>query len=346
MTVAAEARFGLRRRLAVAIRADGELLGSLWVQEGRAELGAGAEQALAEAAQVAPGHLLRAQTMGFTLRHRREDLLVGLLEGRVDTAAAAEALGFDAELPCTVVGVALVGAVPLGHDRQAVRRLGDLLGTRAMAYRWLIASVPVGPRLFVLVPELTGPRDTVEAGIERLARNFAADAEHAGLAVRVACGPVVAGLAAASGATRTVDAMLHLLADDPTRGPVVSYSRARAAVTVATVVDALAPIDVLFDGPVARLLEHDHRYGTGYHRTLKVWLGAGGDTTRAARSLHVHPNTVRYRMHRLVEVCGIDLNDSDERLVATLHLRHIVRAARRSPSASASLKPGPSSATS
>jgi DNA-binding PucR family transcriptional regulator len=34
----------------------------------------------------------------------------------------------------------------------------------------------------------------------------------------------------------------------------------------------------------------------------------------------VHPNTFRYRLRRLVEVSGIDLDDPVERLVAHLQL--------------------------
>jgi DNA-binding PucR family transcriptional regulator len=37
--------------------------------------------------------------------------------------------------------------------------------------------------------------------------------------------------------------------------------------------------------------------------------------------LHIHPNTVRYRLQRIIEVSGIRLDDPDERLVAMLHLR-------------------------
>ncbi len=41
--------------------------------------------------------------------------------------------------------------------------------------------------------------------------------------------------------------------------------------------------------------------------TARTWLAEGGSTSLAARQLHVHRNTVRYRIRRLEEVTGRDL---------------------------------------
>jgi sugar diacid utilization regulator len=244
-----------------------------------------------------------------------------LLTGDADVTTAAEALGFDAELACAVLGVALDSPGRLGTDHRAFRRVDELLRARAMAFRWLVASTVSGGRLLVLVPELTGRRDGVEAAIERLATGLCQDAERAGLAVRIACGPWVPRLADAAGTTATVDRILQLLARDPTRSRVASYASARAAVAVSHAMAALAPVSELQEGAVATLLDHDRRYGTGYRVTLAAWLDSFGDNALAARSLNIHPNTVRYRLQRIVEVSGIRLDDPDERLVAMLHLR-------------------------
>jgi DNA-binding PucR family transcriptional regulator len=319
--VDANAELGLRHRLVVAVRVNGELLGTIWVQEGRVSLGAEAEAALAQAARNAPGHLIRAHSTGLTMRQRREDSLRALLTADADATTAAEALGFDAELPCALLGVALDSPGRLGTDHRAFRRVDELLRARAMAFRWLVASTLSGGRLLVLVPELTGRRDRVEAAIERLSTGLCQDAERAGVAVRIACGPWVPRLADVAATTATVDQILQLLARDPSRNRVASHASARAAVAVSHAMAALAPVSELQQGAVATLLHHDLRHGTEYRATLAAWLESFGDNALAARSLNIHPNTVRYRLQRIVEVSGIRLEDPDERLVAMLHLR-------------------------
>ena len=41
--------------------------------------------------------------------------------------------------------------------------------------------------------------------------------------------------------------------------------------------------------------------------TARAWFTNGGSTSRIARALHVHRNTVRYRIRRLQELTGRDL---------------------------------------
>lgn len=43
--------------------------------------------------------------------------------------------------------------------------------------------------------------------------------------------------------------------------------------------------------------------------TFHGYLDAGGSTDRAARMLHCHPNTVRYRLRRLQQLTGRSVTD-------------------------------------
>lgn len=319
----ADADIGLRRRLAIAVRANGELLGSLWAQEGRVPLGPAAEQALRDAAQVAAAHLVRAHSRGSTLQQHREDLLRNLLEDSTDVRMAADALGFDPDLPAAVIGIGLDSPGGLPADHHAYRRLDVLINARAMAFRWHVASTLSGVRMLSLLPELTGERLQVEHGIRRLASGIVSDAQQAGLRVRVACGPVMASLDDAAPGTAAVDQILLCLAREPARGPVATYDDVRATVAVSKAVAALGPVSGLWDGPVRLLVDHDAAHATAYVGTLRAWLDAQGDTAAAAAALSIHPNTVRYRMQRITELSGIRLGDPEERLIAALHLRSL-----------------------
>ncbi|MFN8184881.1 MAG: helix-turn-helix domain-containing protein [Candidatus Nanopelagicales bacterium] len=54
--------------------------------------------------------------------------------------------------------------------------------------------------------------------------------------------------------------------------------------------------------------------------TLTAWLAFQGDRTAVAEHLHVHPQTVSYRQHRLRELFGSALDDPHQRLALQLVL--------------------------
>ena len=55
--------------------------------------------------------------------------------------------------------------------------------------------------------------------------------------------------------------------------------------------------------------------------TLRIYLDSFGDIGAAARELHVHSNTVRYRVRRIETLLSTSLADPDVRLVFSLGLR-------------------------
>jgi len=312
---------GRRRRLAIAVRADDEVLATLWVLEGHQPLRADAERGLRDAARVAAAHLIRARSDGYVLWQRREDMLKELLEGRAEARMAVQLLGFDPGRPAVVVGIALTSNATFSADQRAYRRLDELLSARAIAFRCHVASVVCGARMLALLPELGSEPEQVRASVRRIAEAFASDAAQVGIGVRVACGPVVPSLNDVAGSRAAADQVLQVLADEPGRGPVADEKDVRAAVALHEVLEVLAPMTHLWQGPVEVLGAHDAQHGTDYQQTLRAWLDEFGDTVRAAQRLNVHPNTIRYRIQRITHLSGIRLDDPADRLLAALHLR-------------------------
>lgn len=73
------------------------------------------------------------------------------------------------------------------------------------------------------------------------------------------------------------------------------------------------------------LTEYDRSHGAELIRTLEAFFTANCSPKEAASLLHVHRNTVLYRLDRIAEITGMDLNSSDIRL--RLHLALHVRLA-------------------
>jgi DNA-binding PucR family transcriptional regulator len=55
--------------------------------------------------------------------------------------------------------------------------------------------------------------------------------------------------------------------------------------------------------------------------TLLAWLESADNAGAAASRLHVHPQTVRYRLRQLTELFGDGLNDPDARFALQVALR-------------------------
>ena len=71
-------------------------------------------------------------------------------------------------------------------------------------------------------------------------------------------------------------------------------------------------------GPLA---EHDSRKQSDLIRTLAGFFEANGNLAKAAQELNVHRNTLVYRLERIAELTGLDLDDSDNRLILHLALK-------------------------
>jgi len=70
--------------------------------------------------------------------------------------------------------------------------------------------------------------------------------------------------------------------------------------------------------PLQRLAEHD-RDGV-LRRTLAAWFAHDMKSSLAARALHVHRNTLDYRLRRIGEFSGLDLTHLDDALLLFIAL--------------------------
>ncbi|UNS99471.1 helix-turn-helix domain-containing protein [Streptomyces tubbatahanensis] len=120
----AEERFS--ERLAIAVRAGEEVLGSIWAAADGSPLPSDARQALREAARVAAPHLLHHRLSARNGSSRRRQAVRALLEGTGDARSAAATLGLDLGTPCAVLSVTTGGATADGTaDGTAVRPAAD-----------------------------------------------------------------------------------------------------------------------------------------------------------------------------------------------------------------------------
>ncbi|MBB5939416.1 PucR family transcriptional regulator [Streptomyces zagrosensis] len=337
-------------RLAIAISAGGEILGSLWVAAAGQPLPPTARQALRTAARAAAPHLLHHRFRRAGQAHLVLDAARALLEGRGSAEALSARTALPVEGHCAVLAVCGPTAQPdagadsgsgtgsgaacgpgsrQGTDGGAAdlaTRLTDQLVLHCAAQERQAVVVPSGRGALVLVGGLAKDPEQAASQVTRLGEALARQVSAVlGTALRVGLGEARPRLDQAPDSRETAELALRALLFRADQPPVLTVARATdlaEAVALLWALDALREVELPPGTPVARLAAYDAGHGGGaLVATLRAHLDHFGDTAATAQALGIHVSTLRYRIKRLREVCGIDVDDPDSRLLAHMQLR-------------------------
>ena len=80
-------------------------------------------------------------------------------------------------------------------------------------------------------------------------------------------------------------------------------------------------LEILCHPAVVQLAKEDEANSTQYVSTLDAFLSGGKNLTRLAGAMHVHRNTLQYRLNRIAQLTGIDYNDENEMKQCYLSIR-------------------------
>ncbi len=83
-------------------------------------------------------------------------------------------------------------------------------------------------------------------------------------------------------------------------------------------------VQAFYEEVLGPLLEYDRRTENELVDTLETYFACNGNLSEAARQLHLHRNSLLYRLERIQEVLQADLEDADTRLSlqVALKMRH------------------------
>ena len=76
-----------------------------------------------------------------------------------------------------------------------------------------------------------------------------------------------------------------------------------------------------YDDLLGKLQAHDERQGAELVNTLEAFFECHGNHVRTAQRLHLHRNTLLYRLDRAKLVLGVDLDDAETRLALQVALK-------------------------
>ena len=292
------------------IRAVDQLVGYLWLYF-ETEPDADAPRTILEFAHLlGPELARRSPTLTENPGGR---VLSQFLAGGLSANPVASILGVDEQSNIVVIAV----------DVEATKSDAVIIRNRAVRALALytqmhLASSLVGTvdqQIYLLYASPTRLEPDVEAIMRAISKHLTRAVQ---TNVRAAAGGVHRGLAAAGISRNEADLTLRVLRTKNDWERDGLFASMRHDIVLNEIVDVLRARPILVRGLLDRLITHDRRYNTDYVTTLRVYLDSFGDMRAAAKSLHLHPNSLRYRIKRLTEIGGLDLGDPKLRLVLQL----------------------------
>ncbi|MDQ3952638.1 MAG: helix-turn-helix domain-containing protein [Actinomycetota bacterium] len=306
---------GVLPRLAVSVRAGDEILGSIWAAVPDRPTPE-TERAFADTAKVAALHLLRHRAGADVERTLQADLLASILQGTAGARDAALRLGVSGA--SYRVLAAWISSDDETDETRARTQLRDVLAVHMSTFRVRGAAALIGGLVYALLTAEDSADRSRDLAV-RIAEDLATRPGQFGTPV-IGIGGHSAALDDVPRSKREAEEALRVVRARPGRR-VATIDEVRLPALLARFAEAVAPERDIYEEKLMRLVESDRKGNTAYIDALTSYFDAFGDYTAAAARLHVHANTLRYRLRKAQELSGARLDDPDERLALMLLLR-------------------------
>ena len=293
------------RRVVASVRVLGVRVGSIWAAESAGPLHPDVQSLLLAGAKQAAFYF---QVQSDWSGREHEVFVRILLEGSTEEAFLAQYLNVSTTSRFVVMCVWHGPGDDLrGQALRVAKALADRHGLPHL-------TLPEAESFYLITYERPGIDDFAQRA-ERTAQDLSATDDRLIVGVgRVAPRPRQVAQSRAE-----ADAVVAYLRRNPGRR-LASQASMRAGVSIMRVVETLEAQAESLPGGLSRLagLQADDRREAV--ATLNAYFDFAGNASEAARHLHIHPNTFRYRLAKVTELIDVDLADRDERLLLELDL--------------------------
>jgi purine catabolism regulator len=128
------------------------------------------------------------------------------------------------------------------------------------------------------------------------------------------------GVGGARTSYRQAQEALALARQVPAWGPVLSFSDLGVLRLLCELRDS-PELEAFCQEQLGALLAYDQAHNTELISTLRAFFDHHGNISRAAEALHLHRNSLIYRLERIAEIAGTDLREAENRFALQLALR-------------------------
>ncbi len=169
--------------------------------------------------------------------------------------------------------------------------------------------------LVVLLPLADVQPDSARAALESLHAWFKRECS---AAFQLAMGMIFTTAEGAAPSWQSAQATLKIAATRKLRSTQLSYYDLRLPVLLSTLGSGWRAEQL--HAPLQRLDAADRRQGL-LRSTLQAWFAANGNLALTAQRLHIHRNTLDYRLRQIGEITGLDLARVDDRFLLYVALQ-------------------------
>jgi PucR family transcriptional regulator, purine catabolism regulatory protein len=245
-----------------------------------------------------------------------ESLLAGTYSSEDAMRERAERLGFDLDRTTAVMVVRIEGTADNGRARHQLLRGGH--GWIQRRATGALCTVRSGA-LAAVVPL---PSDADAPTLQRLAADLRLECTGSvgTEQVSVGVGRPKPGITGVRASYREADQALTMGTRLFGGGRVVGFGDL-GLYRLLYALQGHPELREFFDDQVRALIDYDRRTGAGLMRTLDAFFRCHGSPTEMAALLHLHRNTVLYRLRRIEEIGRLRLDDPETRLNLHLCLR-------------------------
>ncbi|WP_289138275.1 CdaR family transcriptional regulator [uncultured Brevibacillus sp.] len=315
--IPAKDEVGLGKRVAIAIRRGNDVLGYIWAQEVNRPITRDDDEILRQAAKAAVSRLIQRQGKRKAEEQRRKEFLWELLLGNhhSEVIIRQKAESLQMHLAPSYL-ICIIEAAGLRLDQY----LYPLLMRDKLF--WVVD----GPQIILLIG-LTEPKKEKSNVLIRKVEQFLSDSLGK-LETYVSVGQVIAGYG------RGYKSYTEI---------VKSYQEALHAVKIKKLFPReIAGIHGYHELGIYRYLlkckqwdeeqgyenerlevlkQYDRDNQTAMQETLETFLDAAGKVNVTAQRLHIHINTLSYRLRRIEEIMQVDLENMNQRTSLYLELK-------------------------
>jgi purine catabolism regulator len=299
-------------RLVAPILVQGSIAGFLSLLGSEGELGELHRLAVGRAAHACAIELVRARAAREARDEVEDELLDVLTAGRPGTHQAAreraKRKGFDLDAPYVLISA--------GASNSALAKKIRSAWDRVLSTMRVPALVRERGDITIALVSLAGRRSSDPKGVIEPLHRAARSA--VGGTAALGYGAVRSGAAEVAAAAREAEQALSM----GRRLFGADSATAFADLGLYRLLYALQPLPELrafADDVLGRLRGRDR--GGVLKQTLNAYLATNGSPTEAADRLHLHRNTVLYRLGRIEDLLQVDLRDAEVRLALHLALK-------------------------